>query len=70
MLTTRERPGKFTRAREDGEAAPAARGVPWLPLFLGGLLIGYLLFCHGCHGSDEDHELFVPVKKMNHSYRP
>ena len=28
---------------------------PWAVLFL---LAGYLLFCHGCHG-DEDNELFT-----------
>ncbi len=31
------------------------RRRPWLAL---ALLAGYLLFCHGCHG-DEDNELFV-----------
>jgi len=32
----------------------------WRRLFLGGflLLAGYALFCHGCHG-DEDNELFA-----------
>lgn len=24
------------------------------------LLIGYLIFCHGCHGEDVDDELCVP----------
>lgn len=37
-------------------AAPVARRRRvWVAL---ALLAGYLLFCHGCHG-DEDNELFV-----------
>jgi hypothetical protein len=42
---------------------PVAKPEPRLPfghwLFFGGfiLLAGYLAFCHGCHG-DEDNELF------------
>ncbi|HKI35141.1 MAG TPA: hypothetical protein VKA46_25010 [Gemmataceae bacterium] len=44
------------RARTQQEAAPAmGRRRWWLGL---ALLAGYLLFCHGCHG-DEDNELFV-----------
>ena len=42
----------------DQEAAPSTRSagrMRWLPLVLLG---GYLLFCHGCHG-DEDNELFA-----------
>jgi hypothetical protein len=30
----------------------------WLLLAAGAGLLGYLLFCHGCHG-DEDNELFA-----------
>jgi len=25
------------------------------------LLLGYLIFCHGCHGEDVDDELCVPT---------
>lgn len=43
----------------DGEGAKRKpTGVRWP--FLGALLLlaGYLLFCHGCHG-DEDEDLFT-----------
>jgi len=36
-------------------ALPSRSWVRWLGL---ALLAGYLLFCHGCHG-DEDNELFA-----------
>lgn len=43
------------------EQAPSRRWGTW-PVLL--LLAGYVLFCHGCHG-DEDNELFsradIPV---------
>jgi hypothetical protein len=42
--------------------APSPGGLPgwgrWLLLAAGAGLLGYLLFCHGCHG-DEDNELFA-----------
>jgi hypothetical protein len=41
------------------EIAPAPRRrVVWVAL---ALLAGYLLFCHGCHG-DEDNELFARLR--------
>jgi hypothetical protein len=43
------------RTVEKGIPAPRRRRV-WVVLVL---LAGYLLFCHGCHG-DEDNELFAP----------
>jgi hypothetical protein len=36
-------------------------GKPWLALVL---LAGYLVFCHGCHG-DEDNELFALLGKAS-----
>jgi hypothetical protein len=44
-----------TPADETAEASPRRRSGLW-PVLL--LLAGYALFCHGCHG-DEDNELFV-----------
>ncbi len=29
----------------------------WGRRFLAAVLVGYLLFAHGCHGDEEDHEL-------------
>jgi hypothetical protein len=43
------------RRPTDEVAPPPRRRRLWLAL---ALLAGYLLFCHGCHG-DEDNELFV-----------
>lgn len=41
----------------DSEDAPNRRvALFWPGAML--LALGYLLFCHGCHG-DEDHELFA-----------
>jgi hypothetical protein len=42
----------------DEVAPPPRRRRLWLAL---ALLAGYLLFCHGCHG-DEDNELFIGVR--------
>ncbi len=42
------------RPAEEATAAPRRRRL-WVAL---ALLAGYLLFCHGCHG-DEDNELFA-----------
>jgi len=48
---------------------PAAKYKPRLAsgrwLFVGGFvfLAGYLLFCHGCHG-DEDNELFAASRGL------
>ena len=42
--------------RDKVPAAPGRRRL-WVAL---ALLAGYLLFCHGCHG-DEDNELFAPL---------
>jgi hypothetical protein len=36
-----------------------SRGWLWLPMLL---LLGYLLFAHGCHG-DEDNELFIKFQR-------
>ncbi len=44
-----------TPADKAAEALPGRRWRLW-PVVL--LLAGYALFCHGCHG-DEDNELFV-----------
>jgi hypothetical protein len=45
-----------------GDDAPHSPVPPgwgrWLLLAAGAGLAGYLLFCHGCHG-DEDNELFA-----------
>ena len=38
--------------------APRRRRRMWLAV---ALLAGYLLFCHGCHG-DEDNELFTSMR--------
>jgi len=57
-------PVKPARTEEAG-LAPRRR-LRWLAL---ALLAGYLLFCHGCHG-DEDNELFAAVGqqvlRLNH----
>jgi len=39
---------------------PPRRGLIWVGL---ALLAGYLLFCHGCHG-DEDNELFIGARNQ------
>jgi hypothetical protein len=39
----------------------------WL-IFL--LLLGHLIFCHGCHGEDVDDELSVPPPAARNSERP
>ncbi len=42
------------------QVAPAAdRGWLWVPMVL---MLGYLLFAHGCHG-DEDNELFMRLQR-------
>jgi hypothetical protein len=53
-----ERTARHPAAQDD--AHPACRhGISrWLLVTAGSLLFGYLLFCHGCHG-DEDNELFL-----------
>jgi hypothetical protein len=38
--------------------ARTARRRVWVAL---ALVAGYLLFCHGCHG-DEDNELFASIR--------
>jgi hypothetical protein len=45
------------RAADEVAPPPRCRRL-WLAL---ALLAGYLLFCHGCHG-DEDNELFVGAR--------
>ena len=47
-------------ARAPELAAPPPRRRIWVVL---ALLAGYLLFCHGCHG-DEDNELFVRAQNV------
>lgn len=52
-------PAEFHQTGDFSPAKPQRKGkTPWL--FLAGflLLAGYALFCHGCHG-DEDNELFA-----------
>ena len=44
--------------RGDRRAARRHGRGRWLLLAVGAGLVGYLLFCHGCHG-DEDNELFA-----------
>jgi hypothetical protein len=61
---------RLARRASEGESAhrlrvglvsePATgRGWLWLPM---ALLLGYLLFAHGCHG-DEDNELFMRLQR-------
>jgi hypothetical protein len=50
------------------EPAPPAPPRRWLLLAAGLLLAGFLLFCHGCHG-DEDNELFAVTVLPGPSYR-
>jgi hypothetical protein len=40
------------------DTAPPGAGRGWIRWLILALLGGYLLFCHGCHG-DEDDELFA-----------
>src|SRR5262249_28231956 len=48
------------------EYSPAVHRRAW-PLLL--LLAAYLVFCHGCHG-DEDNELFVRATRTAHKVWP
>ncbi len=65
--TTRRRPRqlRYPRYGLEREARRALVGsmselaLRWGRRFLVALLVGYLLFAHGCHGEDEDHELSV-----------
>ncbi len=42
------------------EAADATqRGPRWLFALVVVILSGFLLVAHGCHGGDQDHELFT-----------
>jgi hypothetical protein len=45
-----------SRPADEATGTPRRRRL-WLAL-----LAGYLLFCHGCHG-DEDNELFVGARR-------
>ena len=48
---------------EERAALPAATRTPCVSLRLAStlaLLVGLLILAHGCHGPDEDHELFAP----------
>ena len=60
----------ITESREIDDLGEGARG-PWpvllavLPLLL---VLGYLLFCHGCHRDDVDDEVWGPkVKAPQHA---
>ena len=46
-------PSTLLPRRDDGSAC-----LKWL---LAAWLLGSLLFAHGCHGPDEDHELFTAL---------
>jgi hypothetical protein len=50
--------GGSPAAPGDRRAARRRGGGGWLLFAVGAGLLGYLLFCHGCHG-DEDNELFA-----------
>ena len=43
----------------------ADTGVPYLKWVLAAWLLGSLLFAHGCHGPDEDHELFTSIVQLS-----
>jgi hypothetical protein len=62
-----EAPPSIRGIRPKRTVGPVVRSAPrrWRRRLLGALVIGYLLFCHGCHG-DEDTELFT---KMSTSSR-
>lgn len=51
------RHGLETEARRVIVGSQTKRALRWGRRFLVALLVGYLLFAHGCHGNDEDHEL-------------
>jgi len=44
---------------KEREAAPLETRPPRL-VWTVALLVGLLVLAHGCHGPDEDHELFAP----------
>src|SRR5437870_9622817 len=58
-------------ARRKRGLRPVMRSAPrrWRRRILGALVIGYLLFCHGCHG-DEDNELFTKSLKQKWGQAP
>ena len=66
MTTFTQRPAgavlPWTTPRPQGEDGPHSPTPPgwgrWLLLAAGVGFAGYLLFCHGCHG-DEDNELWA-----------
>jgi len=57
--------GRQSGPRDIVPASPG-RGRLWVAL---ALLAGYLLFCHGCHG-DEDNELFAGVRHQAAMQKP
>lgn len=62
-LVRKKRPfflvGRAASLSYEEERPPTTRHRRYLAIFL--LVAGYLLFCHGCHG-DEDNELFARLK--------
>jgi len=48
------------RSRQPEKSPSPRRRWLWVGL---ALLAGYLLFCHGCHG-DEDNELFIGARNV------
>lgn len=65
MNVIQERPARMEHlVRESREPEPAPRGLSLSVLIRYALVVavaGYLVFCHGCHG-DEDNELFALLR--------
>jgi hypothetical protein len=66
MNALQDRPARVVgEAREVIALAPAPRRLPVGLLIRYALVMaiaGYLVFCHGCHG-DEDNELFALLRR-------
>ncbi len=54
------------RLREAGEEPQRSRRRRVVAAMV--VLAGYLLFCHGCHG-DEDNELFAVIRQQAAAFR-
>ena len=70
---------RMTSDRTEGQRASTSKWLGWLFWIAVAIAVGLLLFCHGCHG-DEDNELFGNAQQKsprletvgvweNHSHR-